>query len=218
VKTSRTSSLLVRSGLRILGLPSIDVPGPSDDGVLASLQRRALLGDVLFHGSGRDDLNVLEPIRRSRDDTEFGDQEAVYATTDPVWAMYFALLRRGQPFSTRNVSIGIAAGELYPRWYFFSLRGGYHDEPFEDGWVYLLPREGFIPEPPLAGKLDTAQWVSSSAVRPVGRIAVKPSDFPFRDLLVKHREREPMLVTSLRAGLRTRIGPKRRAGPPHPQG
>jgi hypothetical protein len=218
VAMSRTSSLLIRSSLRMLGLPSIGVPGAGDDGVVASLQRRALLGDVLFHGSGRDDLDVLEPIRRSRDKTEFGDQEAVYATTDPVWAMYFALLRRGRPLSTRNASIGIAAGQLYPRWYFFSLRGGYLDEPFENGWVYLLPREDFTPEPPLAGKLDTAQWVSSSAVRPVGRIAVKPSDFPFRDLLVKHREREPMLVTSLRAGMRTRIGPKRRPGPPDPQG
>ena len=119
--------------------------------------------------------------------------------------MFFALLRRGRPFSTRNGSIGIASGEFYPRWYLFSLRGGYDDDPFADGWVYLLPRAPFIPEPPLAGKLDTAHWASSSAVQPVERIAVKPSDFPFRDLVVTHRESEPMFVTWLRAGLRARI-------------
>jgi hypothetical protein len=168
------------------------------------LQRRALRGDVLFHGSSRDDLNVLEPIRRSRDATAFGDQQAVYATSDPVWATYFAILRRGRPFSTRNGSIGMAEGEVYPRWYFFSLRGGY-DEPWADGWVYVLPRAGFTPEPPLVGGLDTAQWVSSSAVRAVERVAVKPADFPFRDLVVRHREREPMFVTWLRAGVRRRI-------------
>jgi hypothetical protein len=189
--------------LRLLGLPSVGAPQPGDDGVLASLQRRALCEHVLFHGSSRDDLEVLEPVRRSRDLTEFGDQQAVYATSDPVWAMYFALLRRGRSFSTRNGSIGIA-GELYPRWYFFSLRGGYQ-EPFANGWVYVLPRAGFTPEPPLAGNLDTAQWVSPSAVRPLERIPVEPPDFPFRDLVVTHHEREPMFVTWLRAGVRARI-------------
>jgi hypothetical protein len=197
------SEPLISAGLRLLGLPSVGAPREDDDGVLASLQRRALCDDVLFHGSGRDDLEVLEPIRRSRDTTQFGDQQAVYATSDPVWAMYFALLRRGRPFSTRNGSMGLNR-ELYPRWYFFFLRGGYDGDPFADGWVYLLPRALFIPEPPLAGKLDTAQWVSSSAVQPVERVAVKPSDFPFRDLVVTHREREPMFVTWLRAGLRAR--------------
>jgi hypothetical protein len=201
---------LISSGLRLLGLPSLGAPREDDDGILASLQRRALREDVLFHGSGRDDLDVLEPIRRSRDTTQFGDQQGVYATSDPVWAMFFALLRRGRPFSTRNGSIGIAAGEFYPRWYFFSLRGGYDGDPFADGWVYLLPRAGFIAEPPLAGRLDTAQWVSSSAVRPVGRIAVEPSDFPFRDLVVTHSEREPMFVTWLRAGVHARVGSERR--------
>lgn len=47
-------------------------------------------------------FDVLEPIRRARDTTQFGDRQAVYATSDPVWAMFFALLRRGRPFSTRN--------------------------------------------------------------------------------------------------------------------
>jgi hypothetical protein len=202
---SFTTSLLISSGLRLLGLPSVGPPETGDDGALASLQRRALRGDVLFHGSGRDDLDVLEPIRRSSDSTQFG----VYATSDPVWAMYFAILRRGRPFSTRNGSIGVSASELYPRWYFFSLRGGYESAPFADGWVYVLPRDGFFQEPPLAGSLDTAQWVSPSAVRPVERVAVTPSDFPFRDLVVTHREREPMLVTWLRAGVRARFGARR---------
>lgn len=132
---SFTTSLLITAGLRLLGLPSVGAPEVGDDGVLASLQRRALREDVLFHGSGSDDLDVLEPIRRSRDTTQFGDQQAVYATSDPVWAMYFALLRRGRPFSTRNGSIGMSSGELYPRWYFFCLRGGYEGDPFADGWV-----------------------------------------------------------------------------------
>ena len=195
----------IETGLRLLGLPSLGPPTAGVDGVLASLQRRALRGDVLFHGSGRDDLDVLEPVRRSRDKTEFGDQQAVYATSDPVWAMYFAVLRRGRPFSTRNGSIGVAGGELYPRWYFFSLRGGHEDEPFAPGWIYVVPRKTFTPEPPLRDKFDTAQWASPVAVRPVERIAVEPSDFPFRDLVVTHRAREPMFVTWLRMAVGARV-------------
>ena len=34
---------------------------------------------VAFHGSLRDDIDVLKPIRMSRDKGAFGDQQAVYA-------------------------------------------------------------------------------------------------------------------------------------------
>src|SRR5262249_36427744 len=77
---------------------------------------------ALSHGSGHDALEVLEPIRLSRDTTEFGDQQAVFATSDPVWAIYFAVLRRHKPFGTRNGSLGIADEQVYPRWYHFSIR------------------------------------------------------------------------------------------------
>jgi hypothetical protein len=67
-----------------------------------------------------------------------------------------------------------------------------------------MPRTGFVSEPPLRRVIDTAQWVSAEAVRPLVRIAVGPEDFPLRDLVVRHSEREPMLVTWARAGVRAR--------------
>jgi hypothetical protein len=68
---------------------------------------------ILFHGSQRDDLTALEPIRLTRDSTPFGDQQAVFAASDPVWAMYFATLRRGDGFrSTRNGSLGVPGSAL----------------------------------------------------------------------------------------------------------
>jgi hypothetical protein len=39
---------------------------------------------VVFHGSPRDDLLELSTKRQSTDATAWGNQEAVYASTDPV--------------------------------------------------------------------------------------------------------------------------------------
>lgn len=216
--------------LRLAGLPSLGPP-VFESSVAAQLEPvadRLLGGDaaalegleagrvdvlrwlaeqrpVLFHGSNRADLEALEPIRLSRDATAFGNQQAVYATSDPVWAIYFAVLRRGKGFSTRNGSMAPAAAGVYPRWYFFSLNPPRAAEArFGDGSLYVLPRDGFASQPPLGGLIDTAQWVSAEAVRPLVRIEVGPADFPFRDLVVTHSEREPVLVTWARAGVRAR--------------
>jgi hypothetical protein len=161
--------------------------------------------DVLFHGSSRSDLDTLEPIRLSRDTTEFGNQQAVYATDDPVWAIYFAILRRDAPFGTRNGSMGLAGPGVYPRWYNFSLLPPIDPKTrFGPGWLYVLPRGRFRPEPPQLGVIDTAQWVSPEPVRPVGRIDVEPADFPFLHAVGPYSEREPMLLTILRAAARNR--------------
>jgi hypothetical protein len=163
--------------------------------------------DVLFHGSSRRDLESLEPIRLSRDTTEFGNQQAVYATNDPVWAIYFAILRRHAPFGTRNGSIAVVGYGTYPRRYGFSLLPPIDPETrFGPGSLYVLPRRPFRPEPPLLGVLDTGQWVSLEPVRTVARIEVTPEDFPFLHTIGTHSAREPMLFTMLRAALRNRTG------------
>jgi hypothetical protein len=216
--------------LLLAGLPSLAVPRV-DGTVLPALGAaadRLLAGDpagmetlpvprveflrwladnrpVLFHGSSREDLELLEPIRLSRDTTEFGDRQAVYGTSDPVWAIYFATLRRGKPFSTRNGSLGLAGSCVYPRWYFFSVNSPTRTTGFGSGSLYVLPRSGFIPQPPLLDVIDTAQWVSTEPVRPFVRLDVAPDDFPFRRQVVTHFEREPMLMTMVRAGLRARL-------------
>lgn len=155
-------------------------------------------GDVLFHGSPRGDIEVFRTTRESRDSTVFGDQEAVYATSDPVWAIFFALLRREGGYSTRNGSVGRAGGPLFPRRYFFSVRRNEPGELFAPGYLYVLPRETFVCQAPLLGRYDTAQWVSHEPVRPIERFDVTCDDFPFADLVVTHREREPLPVTLLR--------------------
>jgi hypothetical protein len=156
---------------------------------------------VVFHGSPRNDLVELSTERQSRDTTQWGNQQAVYASTDPVWAIYFACLRRdGGWTGTRNGSMGRVGGPLYPRRYFFlHNRGSASADRFRPGSLYLLPPDGFVADEPLAGVIDTGHLVSHRPVKPLARVDVTPADFPFRDRIAYYREREPIPVSLLRA-------------------
>jgi hypothetical protein len=174
------------------------VPLPRDR--LDFLRWLAAERDVVFHGSPRADLTELSTERKSQDASEFGNQHAVYATTDPVWAIYFACLRRDNGFrGTRNASLGSAGGPLYPRSYFFvHNRGSQSSERFGPGSLYLLPPETFEAEAPMAGVVDTAHLISRTPVSPFARVDVTPADFPFRDRIGYFRDREPIFVSLLR--------------------
>ena len=156
---------------------------------------------VVFHGSQRDDLAELSTERRSRDTTVWGNQQAVYATEDPVWAIYFACLRRdGGWKGTRNGTMGQVGGPLYPRRYFFlHNRGSASPHRFGSGSLYLLPPDTFVADEPLAGVIDLAHLVSREPVTPLARIDVTPEDFPFRNRIGYYREREPIFISLLRA-------------------
>lgn len=155
---------------------------------------------VVFHGSPRGDLTELSTERQSRDTTAWGNQRAVYASTDPVWAVYFACLRRDRGWTgTRNASLGLAGGPLYPRFYsFVHNRGSASPERFGPGSLYLLSPRTFVADEPLAGALDTAHLVSREPVRPLARVDVTPEDFPFRDRIRYYREGETSWVSLLR--------------------
>ena len=155
---------------------------------------------VVFHGSPRDDLRELSTERRSRDTTAWGNQQAVYASTDPVWAIYFACLRRDQGWTgTKNGSMGKAGGPLYPRHYFFlHNRGSASPDRFGPGSLYLLSPAGFVADKPLSGVIDTAHLVSREPVSPLARLDVTPEDFPFRDQVRYYRDGEPNWVSLLR--------------------
>jgi hypothetical protein len=157
---------------------------------------------VVFHGSPRDDLRELSTERQSWDATAWGNQRAVYASTDPVWAIYFACLRRDRGWrGTRNGSMGKAGRPLYPRWYFFAHnRGSASPDRFGPGSLYLLSPRTFVADEPLAGgAIDTAHLVSHEPVRPLARVDVTPADFPFGHRIRYYRDREPIWISLLRA-------------------
>jgi hypothetical protein len=181
----------------LLASETIAVPEPRLDFLRWVAENRS----VVFHGSPRDDLEELSTERRSRDTTAWGNQEAVYASTDPVWAIYFACLRRDRGWTgTRNGSMGQAGGSLYPRRYcFVHNRGSASPERFGRGSLYLLSPSTFVADEPLAGVIDTAHLVSHVPVRPLARLDVTPDDFPFADRIGYYRDGEPSWISFLRA-------------------
>jgi hypothetical protein len=149
---------------------------------------------VVFHGSQRDDLTVLSTERRSTDTTAWGNQRAVYASSDPVWAIYFAVLRRDGAFrGTRNGSLGLGGRRFY---FFLHNRGSESPDRFGPGSLYLLPGATFVRQP---APVDLAHLVSHEPVVPLARIDVTPLDFPFRDRIGYYRDREPIWLSMLRA-------------------
>ena len=209
--------------VRAARLPSLPPPvvGPKDETRFAAAADSLLAGEkvevpeprldflrwlaanrpVIFHGSPRDDLTELSTERRSSDTTAFGNQRAVYGSTDPVWAIYFGCLRRDSGWTgTRNGSLGPVGGPLYPRRYFFlHNRGSASPDRFGPGSLYLLSPTSFVADAPLAGAVDTAHLVSHEPVRPLARIDVTPEDFPFAGRIRYYRDGEPIWRSLLRA-------------------
>lgn len=141
--------------------------------------------DVVLHGSFRPDINKIEP-RQANDIRAFSAQRAIYATTDGIWAIFFAILdRQRYPMGLHNTCLQIRDGsdQFSEPLYFFSItRSALDQQPWCNGAVYILPRESFEQEPVL--KIEGAEilvphWVGKKPIRPVSRLIVGPADFPF---------------------------------------
>ncbi|HEY1014340.1 MAG TPA: hypothetical protein VGE07_16625, partial [Herpetosiphonaceae bacterium] len=140
---------------------------------------------VLLHGSGDPAIAELVP-RQSNDVEEFGNRRAVYAASDGIWPLFFAIVDRShKPTSLLNACFRVAtpAGDEHGPFYFFSLnRDVRQREPWREGMVYILPRAGFEPKPARQQDDSTVQimeWASPEAVAPLAKISVGPADFPF---------------------------------------
>jgi len=139
---------------------------------------------VLFHGSGRPDIDEFRPRRTSyelRDRTGRGNQQAVYATQDALWSMFFAIVDRSR--ITGSIRNGVQfyhnrGGEPLALYNFSINRDNLAEQPWRTGTLYLLPRDSFV-RMPLAGQALSNEWASSAAVKPLARLRVEPKDFPF---------------------------------------
>lgn len=140
--------------------------------------------EIALHGSGNSDILLFEP-RQSNDLNEFGNQKAVYAASDGLWAMFFAIVDRERVTSVTNACVRLAdeSGTLHGPYYFFSIsQSALPHQPWRSGMVYLLPRSTFINQPPMAfgpNQVHIAQLASFEPVQPLAKLWVTPEDFPF---------------------------------------
>ena len=95
--------------------------------------------EIAFHGNpGDPNIASFEP-REPIDFAPFGHQKAVFATTDPIWAMYYAIVDRDRyRLTLANGCILLVDAEGRPGLphYFFSITGdALREQPWRTGYV-----------------------------------------------------------------------------------
>lgn len=149
--------------------------------------------DLVLHGSQNLDIDEVQP-RKAIDIKAFSAQNAIYATTDGIWVIYFAIIDRkrfGQ-LSLFNscLDIRISPDQSFGPLYFFSITHSVLlQKPWCDGAVYILPRDCFEQESAqqmLGVEIIFPHWISSKPARPVAKIHVGPQDFPFLNEIHGH--------------------------------
>lgn len=149
--------------------------------------------ELVLHGSQNLEIDEVKP-RQALDIKAFSNQSAIYATTDGIWVLYFAIIDRkgfkGLSLFNSCVQIRMAENQWSDPYYFFSVSHFARvQNPWCDGMVYILPRQTFEQEAhQQAQGMEIAfpHWISREAVQPVARLRVTPQDFPFLEQVHGH--------------------------------
>ncbi len=162
---------------------------------------------IALHGTGDPGIRVFEP-RQAMDLNDFGNQAAVYAAGDGIWAMFFAIVDRERyAMSVSNACIRLAdeTGYVTEALYVFSIgQAALSQRPWRTGVVYLLPPDTFVQQPPESFgpyKVHIPQLASQVAVTPIAQLEVAPEDFPFLGNIRGHDDaRLEELAHAMRTG------------------
>jgi hypothetical protein len=149
--------------------------------------------ELVLHGSQDPEIDVVEP-RQAKDVRAFSNQSAIYATTDGIWVIYFAIIDRknfkGLSLFNSCVQVRIAEDQWSDPLYFFSIsQFARIQNPWCEGMVYILPRQTFKQEAhqQFQGmEIVFPHWISPVAARTVARLSVGPQDSPFLDQIHGH--------------------------------
>ncbi len=149
--------------------------------------------EVLLHGSSNPDITLFEPrTPDAKDDDDFSQQTAVFAASEGIWPMCYAILDR-EKFRPRFMNGAVRfelPGGLSDVRYFFSVTQRILEKyPWRSGVIYLLPKDGFILQPPHPlGDfiIHEFQWANLNVVRPLAKLKVSPEDFPFLQQVCGH--------------------------------
>ncbi|MCY9531692.1 MULTISPECIES: hypothetical protein [Paenibacillus] len=166
--------------------------------------------NVLVHGSNHQEINEL----LTKQQTLYNGimTEAVFATSDGIWAMFYAVLDRAKlKINFRN---GCVISLRNKRFYFFSLtRETFEDTnyPWRSGTIYLLSKDTFNGPEQKVAAFD--EWTSCTSVKPLARIHVEPSDFIFLDHVATHKSTESAVWTWLLYKWRSRARKRMQSTP-----
>jgi hypothetical protein len=195
---------LLNTTLGIGGCPTIQctLPSPKWQFLCHVADRH----DIALHGSGNPNITLFEP-RQSNDLNEFGNQKAVYAASDGLWALFFAVVDRDRLTSITSACVRLeeASGAVHDPLYVFSVsQSALPNRPWRTGTVYLLPGSSFITQPSMAFgdyQVHFVQRASFVPVQPLAKLTVTPEDFPFLGQIRGHDdERLQEYATALQTG------------------
>jgi hypothetical protein len=146
----------------------------------------------LLHGSN--ELEIAGFRTRQTFDAYQQPIDAVFATDDAIWALYFAVVRReGNEYGYINWCLHVREESRY----LFSIgRDPQAEQAWTTGMIYVLPSETFT------HTRDSRELTSVVAVRPRARLRVEPDDFPFRRRTMQHGAGATPSAVSRRAALR----------------
>lgn len=162
---------------------------------------------VIFHGSNCTDIEVFQPVRTSMelmDETGRGNVAGVYGTHDGLWAMFFAIINRGQlKGSIRNgvMYFNNEAGEQLATYHFSVNQDHLNEIPVTEGAIYFLPRARFT-RLHLTPDSVANEWASEEPVEPLARLLLDPSDFPFLDQIGGHDDQQLLRLDEISREIR----------------
>lgn len=159
--------------------------------------------NLVLHGSQNLEIEVVEP-RQANDLKAFSNQTAIYATTDGIWVLYFAILdRRKYPEMTlfnSCLQARTSPEQLSDAMYFFSITHSVLlQKPWCTGAVYILPRQSFTQESAQqvqGTEIIFPHWIGSSPARPIAKLIVEPHDFPFLNQIHGHNNEKLFRMAS----------------------
>jgi hypothetical protein len=154
---------------------------------------RQIQRGYLVHGSNESAIHEFRV--RSGFDAHGAPIDAVFASDDAIWPMYFAVVNRPVAQSYINWCEHVDGASRY----LFSIGSDPRDErSWTTGTIYLLPRETFRPTP------ASRELVSEQPVRPRARLTISPDDFPLRSKTRGHTRGDSVRKVAVRHALRLR--------------
>jgi hypothetical protein len=149
--------------------------------------------NVLLHGSSNPNITLFEPrTPNAKDDDEFSQQTAVFAASEGIWPLFYAILDR-ENFCPRLMNgalrFELPTGLSDVRYFFSVTQDILEKYPWRDGVMYLLLKDDFTLQPPHPlGNfiIHEFQWANLSVVKPLAKLKVTPEDFPFLNQVRGH--------------------------------
>ncbi|MGO4547399.1 hypothetical protein AB4Z29_21685 [Paenibacillus sp. 2TAB23] len=146
---------------------------------------------VVLHGSNNTEIMELKPRRQTLYNGQY--VEAVFATRDGIWSLFYAVFDRNKLVGHfRNACLKVRNNNN--NYYFFSLTPDtMSQKPWTKGVVYFLPQDTF--ERAKNALVSFDEWISNTPVKPIAKMTVEPEDFYYINKVSSHQASESLFIS-----------------------